>query len=90
MLPTIKNYGQYSSDNYGKHSLLVDLGELELWYSYETIVAFRDDTGLKVSENVWGVTTGKHLNWIEPNKKKRVKNTEFETLLKEALERHIH
>lgn len=90
MLPKIRNYGQYNNDNYGKHSLLVDLGELELWYSYETIVAFRDDTGLKVSENVWGVTTGKHLNWIDPNKKKRVKNTEFETLLKEALERHIH
>lgn len=89
MLPKINNYGEYSSGNYGAHTLHVDLGPLELWYSYETIVAFRDETGLQCSENQWSVTTGKHLGWIQPDKKSRVKAAEFNALLSAALERHI-
>lgn len=89
-LPRISNYGHYESDNYGAHTLLVDLGEIEFYYSYKTIVAYQDvQDGLVVSENVWGVTTGKHLNWINDNKKHRVKNQEFEEMLKLAIERHI-
>lgn len=89
-LPVISNYGKYSNDNYGAHSLLVDLGEIEFYYSYETIVAYKDaKDNLVVSENVWGVTTGKHLNWINDNKKQRVNNTEFREMLRRAIDRHI-
>lgn len=90
MLPKISNYGQYSSDNYGRHSLKVDLGEIEFYYSYETIVAFATpETGLVCSVNQWGTTTGKHLNWIESNKKNRANAMDFKTLLETAIARHI-
>lgn len=90
MLPEIRNYGQYSSDNYGAHTLLVDLGEIKFYYSYETIVAYCDaQDGRVCCENNWGVTTGKHLNWIEPDKKSRVKYSKFQEMLAEAIKRHI-
>lgn len=90
MLPKISSYGHYESDNYGVNSLCVDLGEIEIFYSYKTIVAYRDACdGLVCSENVWTTTTGKHLTWIQPDKKARVKNEVFEGMLKEALARHI-
>lgn len=50
----------------------VEIGKYTIWFSYETIVAFRDETGLHCSENQWSVTTGKHLNEIEPDKSKRL------------------
>lgn len=90
MIPKISNYGNYSSDNYGAHTLKVDLGEIELYYSYETIVAYSDiKDGLVCSLNSWGVTTGKHLNWIEQDKKKRKNSQIFGIMLESALSRHI-
>ena len=90
MLPKISNYRQYSNDNYGKHSLKVDLGEIEFYYSYETIVAFATpETGLVVFENIWGTTPGKRLNWINPDHKCRESYQAFEIILKEAIARHI-
>lgn len=90
MLPTISSYGQYSNDNYGAHTLKVDLGEITLYYSYETIVAYEDDRdGLVCSTNIWGTTTGKHLNWIQSLKSKRIDNVEFCEMLGRAIERHI-
>lgn len=87
-LPTVSSYGNYESDNYGAHTLQVDFGNFCLYYSYKTIVAYYDlQDGLVCCENVWGVTTGKHLNWIEPDKKKRVKYGVFEVMLREMLER---
>jgi hypothetical protein len=78
-LPTISNYGEYSSSNYGAHSLRVDVGPLTIWYSYRTPVAFRlDGHGKVVHRNDWGTTTGKHLNWIDDgNKPGRVSADEF-------------
>lgn len=32
------------------------------------------------------MTTGKHLNWIDKDKDKRLKNSEFEAKLMEVLE----
>lgn len=90
MIPEISSYGRYDSDNYGAHTLCVDFDTFRLYYSYKTIVAFYDQVaGLVVSQNVWGVTTGKHLNWIQEDKKKRVKNDEFEIMLKTMLEMRI-
>ena len=90
MLPTITNYGQYSNDNYGAHSLKVDLGGIEFYYSNETIIAYCDaKDGLVCSENIWGVTTEKHLNWIQSHKNMRTNITEFREMLKRAIERHV-
>ena len=90
-LPEISSYGNYASDNYGAHTLRVNFQNFRLYYSYDTIVAYDDiDDGLVCSENVWTVTTGKHLNWIEPDKKRRVEYGVFEIKLREMLERRTN
>jgi hypothetical protein len=87
-LPTITNYGQYSSDNYGVNSLRVDVGPLAIWFSYTTPVAFQLDGRMRVvRQNQWGPTTGKHLNWIDGGShKERVSSDEFEQRFNEALQ----
>lgn len=84
-LPAISNYGQYASDNYGKHTLLVEMPDVMIWFSYETPVAFSTgDSGLIVHKNIWGTTTGKHLNWIDDGDKeakaRRVNAAQFQEL----------
>ena len=87
-LPSIESYGQHRSQNYGIHCLLVTVGGLEIFFSYKTPVAFRTiAAGLVCSENEWGSTTGKHLNWIQRDKKLRVSRTEFETRFRLTLDK---
>lgn len=79
---SISNYGNYSSNNYGANTLSVSINSVGTFYfSYSTCVAFRARGDLVISENVWGVTTGKHLNWINPDHKKRIPYEEFEKRL---------
>lgn len=88
LLPVFENYSEYSSSNYGAHTLKLTFGGmLTLWYSYDTIVAFwSPNTGKVVHQNDWGTTTGKHLNWIDyGDKRSRVNDTEFKTKLNQAL-----
>ena len=87
------NYGSYSSDNYGANSICVQLGNKSIYYSYDTVVAFEGYNSkgvrfdLTVSENCWGPTTGKHLNWIDGGRKdKRLSRDEFLRKLSEFLE----
>lgn len=88
-LPTITSYGQYSSSNYGVNSLTVSFPSgFSLYYSYDTIVAFTGKNGLVIRENDWSTTTGKHLNWIDTDKSKRIKGEEFEKLLQAELVVH--
>ena len=87
-LPNIKNYGDYASDNYGAHSLVITLGQLEVYFSYKTPVAFcTNEDGLVCSENIWSTSTGKHLNWIQSDKSKRIKNADFDARLTATLKR---
>lgn len=86
-LPSIGSYGEYSSSNYGAHTLKVSMqlpdgSILTVWFSYETPIAFYSHaTGKVVRENSWGPTTGKHLNWVDGgNKKARVSSDKFEEL----------
>ena len=74
------NYGKYSSGNYGTNTLAFQDSQGNcFWYSYNTLVAFRKTChSLVIHENVWGITTGKHLNWIDDDHKIRVDSTEFE------------
>jgi len=82
-VPSFRSYGDYSSSNYGVNSMLfVDTKGREFYFSYKTLVAFRSlKTGLVCRKNEWGVTTGKHLNWIQPDHKARVSSEEFDQLL---------
>ena len=57
---------------------------LKVYYSYTTPVALEINGQLKVSENRWSITTGRHLTWIDGgNKKARLKRDEFNQLLKQ-------
>lgn len=86
-LPRIGNYGEYSSDNYGAHTLVVEIGPLTVWFSYRTPVAFQVDGHARVvHQNDWSTTTGKHLNWIDRgNKRDRVDGETFERLWQEQV-----
>lgn len=83
-LPKFGTYGNYSSDNYGAHCLyFVDASGNSFYFSYKTLVAFSGKNGLVCIQNYWGPTTGKHLNWIEPDHSERVDKETFERLLGE-------
>ena len=83
------NYGDYSSDNYGSHCQAINVGGKIFYFSYDTVIAFEGFANGKnydcVCENIWGNTTGKHLNWIEKRKEKRLKRDEFLKLLDEFI-----
>jgi hypothetical protein len=55
------------------------------WFSYRTLIAFRRVGGdLRVRENVWGPTTGKHLNAVDGgNKRDRLTSDQFEQAYRE-------
>ena len=84
--PRFESYGNYSSENYGSHTLVFTHNTTNIYFSYKTVVAFSTPkSGLIVSENLWGPTTGKHLNWIHPDKSKRVSREKFEKLMNKYL-----
>lgn len=62
----------------------IDLGNLTIYFSYSTPVAFYDGQ-LHISKNIWSVTTGKHLNKIYPDKAIRLDNDIFTKLLQKAI-----
>ena len=59
-------------------------GRTTIYYSYNTIVAIKTPVDTYVSENVWSVTTGKHLNKIEEitgsNREYRMRYKDFKNL----------
>lgn len=76
-------YDSYKNGNYGLHCLAFQDADGNIfYYSYNTLVGFyvqRHGTRF-IIENNWGTTTGKHLDALEPDKKKRVPAAEFERL----------
>ena len=67
----------------------VTLGSVEIAFSYVTPVAFRDENGWHVSQNVWSQTTGRHLNMIPggSDKAARIPHDEFKAQLGDFLAR---
>ena len=79
MIPAFEKYA-------GPSSLKLTIGSLTIWFSYKTPVAFQVyGQELKICQNRWAQTTGKHLNAIDPDKTKRIP---FGDLIAE-LERHL-
>ena len=81
---SVGTYGPYDG-NYGTHCLQLDFGPLTAWFSYRTLVAFQVLGHARVvHENVWGPTTGRHLNAIDNcAKSARVPAAQFEQLYTE-------
>ena len=87
---SFKNYGNYSSDKYGKHSLVfTDTNNNDFYFSYNTLIAFRSDKGFFVRQNDWSTTTGKHLNWISTDKKERLTSEQFKAKYKESFGKEL-
>lgn len=64
----------------------VFLNDLEINFSYETPVSFKlDGKERRTRQNDWSTTTGKFLNELEPDKKKRIAGNVFEHELNEIL-----
>jgi len=86
----INKWNYISSSNYGAHTIAVTIGGLTLWFSYDTVIAFRPPGGgIRVCENIWSVTTGKHLNSIDGGRKKeRLSWEEFDKELTKTLKKH--
>lgn len=64
----------------------VNIGTVMVWFSYDTPIAFRVYGQPRVvRENIWGPTTGKHLNAIDGGTKtakaERVSSDEFNRAL---------
>jgi hypothetical protein len=51
---------RYAGDKANAHK--VTLGHLEVWFSYETPIAYDDGEEFVCSENPAGPTTGRHIN----------------------------
>jgi len=71
-----------STENNAK---VIRIGENEFYFSFETLVAIRRGTELKVIQNCWGPTTGRHLNAIDGGspeaKEARLSREDFERLV---------
>ena len=74
-------FNQISIESPATNFTLVHIGTNRVYYSYSTIIAFRVDSHLYISENIWGTTTGKHLNYINSAKEIHIPNDEFNLLL---------
>jgi len=67
MLEISSYYGHSASAH--NNAKLIKLNGMSFYFSYETLVAVHTGKELKVVENSWGPTTGRHLNKIDGGKK---------------------
>lgn len=75
----------YYGNGFYKKFMKVDIDTYTFYFSYETIVAYETpETGLVVSENIWSVTTGRHLNSLN-SKEDRILNKEFDKQVTELM-----
>jgi hypothetical protein len=60
------SYGKYYSPTGHINTTYITIGTTKIYYSYDTIIAFSHHSQpLYMIENLWGPTTGKHMNWIK-------------------------
>ena len=78
------NYGRSNSPGYGAHTQALMIGGLTLFFSYDTIVGFQWRGKEYYCINEFSRTTGKHLNMLCPDKKRRIKPVAFDKLLQAA------
>ena len=63
--------------NKNRVSIIKNNGQrVDLYFSYETIIAVIGSEGIKVSQNEWSKTTGKLLNELMPDKHRRIPHSE--------------
>lgn len=55
-------------------------GTTKLYFSYDYLVAIRDDNTLYCSEDIWGRTIKRHIGIIQPDVEARIPRADFEEL----------
>lgn len=55
----------------------VEIGAMTLFFSYRELIAFIVGGHVTIKQNGNGTTTGKHLNYINPDKTVRVTHEDF-------------
>lgn len=70
---------------------VVTVGDLSVWFSYRTPVAYQYGSGrIVVRENDWSTTTGKHLTYIDGgDKRSRVPGDVFMAGLEKVLPKDV-
>ena len=69
-------YGTYDRSN--AYYFKDNMTDIKWYFSYHTCVAFSHMlVGLVCRKNIWGPTTGRHLNLIQPDKTLRVDELSF-------------
>lgn len=70
------------NENSAKNFNSVSIGDVTFYFSYETCVGVNIGHRLYVHKNIWGTTTGKHLNWLDGgNKEDRLDSDEFDKII---------
>lgn len=65
----------------------IEIRHLSLYFSYSECIGFQIDNNEPVfSENIWSLTTAKHLNFLGSKKEDRLPREQF----LELLERHVN
>ena len=83
-LPHIQTLGKGNKLQY------ITIEDAILYFSYHDLVAFGYKDILVVRENIWGNTTGKHLNSIDDGKKEnRVSAETFYELYQEYIGKRL-
>ena len=72
-------------DNIKNNFHTVTINNIVLYFSYKTIIAISDNNGLKIVKNIWGNTTGRHLNYINTDKKIRIEHDQLMTYINHKL-----
>ena len=66
------------------------LGNLDIYFSYNTAVAFEDSQANQViSQNQWSTTTGKHLSIINKDVSDRIPYEQFTKELEKAIAKEM-
>lgn len=70
-------YGDSASAK--NNAKMIKLNGMTFYFSYETLVAVHTGKELKIVQNQWGPTTGKHLNCIDGgDKANRMEKQQFD------------
>jgi len=66
------------------------LGNLDIFFSYQTAVAFEDGQGnIVASQNKWSMTTGKHIGQISKDVSDRIPYDQFTKELERAIAKEL-
>lgn len=91
MIKISSYYGESASSK--NHAKMVSIGDTTLYFSYETLVGIRHDGKLYVIANMWGPTTGKHLNILDGGSKEakncRLTQDEFDIITNSLVLRQV-